>query len=101
MRLQIFTSVLILFFSLPAVAADREFQAEWKELFNGKDLTGWEQNIGKDSFSVVKGLLRAQGIEKSSHLFYVGDDNKDDIFKNFELVAIALLTHDAKSVNWN
>lgn len=88
---RMFLSILVLFFAVStvALAAEKNDQEGWKELFNGKDLSGWQPNIGKDSFSVENGLLRAQGIDKSSHLFYIGDDGKDDIFKNFELVAVA------------
>ena len=32
----------------------------WKQLFNGKDLTGW-QHVGPGSFTVENGLLRTHG----------------------------------------
>jgi hypothetical protein len=34
--------------------------AEWKQLFNGKDLAGWE-HVGPGSFTVEDGLLKPQG----------------------------------------
>ncbi|MDP3069785.1 MAG: DUF1080 domain-containing protein [Opitutaceae bacterium] len=61
----------------------------WRELFNGKDLTGWRANAYPDSWSVVDGTIRAHATKESSHLFFVGDgkNDKNDFvrFKNFEL----------------
>ena len=33
---------------------------QWQQLFNGKDLTGWE-HVGPRSFSVEHGLLKSEG----------------------------------------
>ena len=62
-------------------------KTKWVELFNGKDLKGWKANTKPISFSVVDGMLKAHGKRGMSHLFYVGDDNQDDVFVNFELEA--------------
>ena len=35
-------------------------QGNWKQLFNGKDLTGWK-HVGKGSSSVEDGLIRGHG----------------------------------------
>lgn len=35
-------------------------QGEWKQLFNGKDLTGWK-HVGDGSMSVENGLIRGHG----------------------------------------
>ena len=61
----------------------------WRELFNGKDLNGWQANVRPDSFTVQNGLLRAHGRSGMSHLFFVGDTGDDVAFKNFELIAVA------------
>ena len=61
---------------------------KWRELFNGKDLSGWEANVKPNSFTVENGLLKAHGKNGMSHLFYVGDQGKDVKFKDFELTAI-------------
>jgi hypothetical protein len=42
--------------SVPVVAAD----AGWKQLFNGKDLTGWK-HVDKGSMSVENGLIQTHG----------------------------------------
>jgi 3-keto-disaccharide hydrolase len=34
--------------------------AEWKQLFNGKDFTGWE-HVGPGKFVIEEGLLKTQG----------------------------------------
>ncbi|MEM9368899.1 MAG: DUF1080 domain-containing protein [Planctomycetota bacterium] len=61
-------------------------EATWLQLFNGKDLTGWEANRFPDSFSVADGVLKAHGRKGMSHLFYVGDTGDDIAFTNFELL---------------
>jgi hypothetical protein len=60
-------------------------EAEWTELFNGKDLTGWTANQNPGSFKVEDGILVANG--PISHLFYTGEFKKG-IFRNFELKAM-------------
>ena len=60
-------------------------EAQWTELFNGKDLTGWVANENPASFKVEDGLLVANG--PISHLFYTGDFKKG-VFRNFEMKAM-------------
>jgi hypothetical protein len=45
-----------------ALCAIPSFAAEsgWKELFNGKDLTGW-QHVGKGDMTVENGFIKTQG----------------------------------------
>jgi hypothetical protein len=43
-----------------AMAAGAAFAADWKPLFNGKDLSGWE-HVGPGSFTVEDGMLRTHG----------------------------------------
>ena len=58
------------------------------ELFNGKDLTGWEANLHPESFTVQDGLLKAHGRNGMSHIFHVDDSGRDVAWKDFELRAI-------------
>lgn len=68
--------------SLPAEDA-------WRELFNGKDLTGWRANVHPNSWSVVDGNIKARATKPSSHLFFVGDKTEGlERFKNFELEVV-------------
>jgi len=49
--------VLMTFSAISACASD---QSEWRQLFNGKDLTGWK-HAGPGFMSVENGLLRGNG----------------------------------------
>lgn len=42
----------------PDVKQDKK--SEWRQLFNGKDLTGW-RHVGPGSMSVEDGLIRGHG----------------------------------------
>ena len=63
--------------------------SDWQSLLNGKDLTGWKANSRPESYSVKDGVLKVHGKHGMSHLFFVGADDKDDIFVNFEFEAEA------------
>ncbi len=53
--------IALLLAALPSPAA-QEPAAGWKDLFNGKDLTGWvDVNTSKDTWSVRDGLLVCSG----------------------------------------
>ncbi|MHC4880372.1 MAG: sulfatase-like hydrolase/transferase [Planctomycetota bacterium] len=69
----------------PGAASDR---GAWRDLFNGRDLSGWEANVHPESFTVENGVLKAHGRNGMSHLFFVGDSGRDVAFKDFELLAI-------------
>ncbi len=70
----------------------------WRELFNGKDLTGWKANAYPDSWAVVDGTIRAHATQESSHLFYIGDGKGEfERFKNFELEVVARAEPNANS----
>jgi hypothetical protein len=83
MRKLFFASFPFLLFLFLISCQNKE--AEWTELFNGKDLNGWTANQNPGSFKVEDGLLVANG--QISHLFYTGDFKKG-IFRNFELKAM-------------
>ena len=82
-------AVAILNVSLPSFSGAAE--SAWRELFNGRDLTGWKANAYPDSWSVVDGAIKAHATKESSHLFYVGDrtDGTYERFKDFELEVVA------------
>ncbi len=48
--------LLVIFFTLCSVG----FPAGWRQLFNGKDLTGWEM-VGPGRFVVENGALKTEG----------------------------------------
>lgn len=77
----LFITLIVAVLSSTAFAQDG-----WRELFNGKDLTGWKANTYPDSWSVVDGVLRAKATKESSHLFFVGGRKEGlETFKDFEL----------------
>lgn len=76
---------LIVLCSFLLLASCQTREAEWTELFNGRDLSGWAANEHPESFKVEDGLLVANG--PIGHLFYTGDFKKG-VFRNFELKAI-------------
>ena len=66
----------------PAAADD--VGESWIEMFNGRDLTGWQANPEHpESFRVEDGVLVVDG--PRCHLFWVGDpdDPADEQFTNF------------------
>jgi len=60
-------------------------QGSWKELFNGRDLTGWKVSENKDSVYIEDGCLVTHG--NRAHAFYVGDEDGKETYKNFRLRA--------------
>jgi len=70
-------------------------KSEWKDLFNGKDLSGWRSNESEESFQVEDGMIIASG--PRSHLFYVGDGKEEPRFTSFELTADIKTTYHANS----
>lgn len=75
-----------LIFTVMLFAASARAEEGWRDLFNGRDLSGWKANVYPDSWTVTNGILRAHATKESSHLFFVGDKSEGfEIFKDFEL----------------
>jgi len=80
----------IAFITLLSILAVGSASAEdgWISLFNGKDLSGWKDNIATEekpeekanTFVVEDGVIKVQG--GRAHLFYVGEEG-NATFKNF------------------
>ena len=68
--------------------------ADWTNLFNGTDLTGWRIGENPDSFSVQDGLMVADG--PRAHAFYVGPDGAAS-FKDFVFETEVFTTYGANS----
>ena len=66
--------------SVPLAAAAGPGQ--WIDLFDGHSMTDWRPSENKNSWTVMDGMLTADGAR--SHLFYVGPVHGAE-FKNFEL----------------
>jgi hypothetical protein len=52
--------LLLTLLVLPALAPAQTQTEEWKQLFDGKDLTGWK-HVGPGSMTVEDGLIRTHG----------------------------------------
>lgn len=50
----------ILFILTSGISSNAKDKSEWRQLFNGKDLTGWKQ-VGPGSHYVENGLLKSKG----------------------------------------
>jgi len=59
--------------------------AQWVELLNGRDFTGWKASENPNSFQVKDGELRIEG--PRGHLFYDGPVGNHS-FTNFEVKAL-------------
>lgn len=67
--------------ALPTVAEDKCCDG-WKVLFNGKDLTGWEQHSGKAVYKVEDGVIAGHSVPNTGNSFLCTKDE----YKDFELV---------------
>ena len=80
-------SLLLILLLTAAVSLHAE--EAWRDLFNGKDLTGWKPNAYPESWSVVDGTIKAHATKSSSHLFFIRDKTDGvERFKNFELEVV-------------
>ena len=68
--------------------------AQWVELLNGRDLTGWKASENPNSFQVKDGELRIEG--PRGHLFYEGPVGNHS-FTNFEVKALIKTQEGANS----
>lgn len=53
---------------------------DWKQLWNGKDFTGW-QHIGYGKFVIEDGVLKTEGVDRTLGLFYYKDKVSDCIIR--------------------
>ncbi len=83
--------LLSCFMIILSIAACKDSNTEWTELFNGKDLNGWKASENPASFKVENGVLVCSG--PRAHLFYEASEP----FRNFELVAEIMTTPQANS----
>jgi len=67
MNRRIVLAVLFLGFAL---CPNRILAADWKQLFNGKDMTGW-QHVGPGNFILENGMLKSEG--GMGLLWYTGE----------------------------
>jgi hypothetical protein len=90
MYIQKYSLLAVLLYVLLTSCTSENKTDGWTQLFNGKDLFGWEANENPGSFKVVDSMIVANGLR--SHLLYVGDGKKPVNFRNFEL-SMDVMTH--------
>src|ERR1051326_2976362 len=56
----IFLSFFVCALTTPSSGSGKDHSKAWKQLFNGKDLTGWE-HVGPGQFAVENGMLKTEG----------------------------------------
>lgn len=59
--------------------------AQWKQLFNGKDLTGWNQKNGKARFSVEKGEIVGRTVANTPNSFLCTNEEYSDFILELDL----------------
>lgn len=72
--------ILSLLFVLPAIAAD----AEWTNLFNGKNLEGWERHSGTAEYRVEDGAIVGKTVAGSPNTFLCTKREYGDFILEFE-----------------
>ncbi|HOI28344.1 MAG TPA: DUF1080 domain-containing protein [Melioribacteraceae bacterium] len=60
-------------------------QPNWKSLFNGKDLSGWEQLNGSAKYYVMDGVLVGEAIVGSPNSFLCTKEKFSDFILEFEI----------------
>ena len=65
MRLKNFASLAFVVLATQAATADDG----WKDLFNGKNLDGWEQHSGKAKYFVADGILVGESVTNTGNSF--------------------------------
>lgn len=73
---------LVLLFLAPARAADEG----WIDLFNGKDLEGWQQINGKAKYEVKDGCILGTTVPDSPNSFLCTKKNYDNFELEFEVM---------------
>lgn len=75
---------IIVFFLLILSASTSEAQGQWRNLFNGKDLSGWKQLNGKARYQVVNGEIIGTTVFGEPNSFLVTEELYGDFILEFE-----------------
>ena len=67
-------------------SADAAAESGWTDLFNGKDLTGWEQVNGKADYRVEDGTIVGTTVMDSPNSFLAADKEYGDYILEFEVM---------------
>lgn len=84
MKKQAATPVLLSFLVL-TVCVPVCAKSQWKSLFNGKDLSGWNQKNGKALFKVQNGEIIGKTVANTGNSFLCTNDNYSDFILELDL----------------
>jgi hypothetical protein len=73
------------FVLLCLLASSSYAQPPWKEIFNGKDLSGWNQLGGTAKYYVEKGMLVGEAVPNSPNSFLVTEKQYSDFILEFDI----------------
>src|SRR5690606_16027524 len=59
---------------------------EWRELFNGEDLSGWAQVNGSAPYKVEKGVIVGTTVSNSPNSFLATEETYGDFIMEFEFM---------------
>ena len=71
--------------ALIALAVSTAGAAEWRSLFNGRDLTGWTEINGSAPYAVVDGAIVGTTVAGSPNSFLAHDEEFGDFILEFEV----------------
>lgn len=77
--------VIIVFFVMMIGMISLTAQENWKSLFNGKDLSGWEQLNGNSKYYVQDGILVGEAVVGSPNSFLCTKEKFSDFILEFEI----------------
>lgn len=78
-------AVLIASFALASCAAEPKTDDGWKNLFNGKDLTGWKTVAGTATFEVEDGIIVGTSVAGSPNTFLITEETYGDFILELDL----------------
>ncbi len=73
---------VILLLSINTIALGK---ADWQELFNGKDLSGWKKLNGDAGFYVEDGLIAGETVDGPLNTFLCTEKDYGDFILEFEI----------------
>ncbi|AQT67413.1 hypothetical protein STSP2_00557 [Anaerohalosphaera lusitana] len=75
----------LLIISILAVICQPSFAGEWKKLFNGENLDGWERKNGKAKYYAEDGVLVGQTVAGQPNSFLCTTDTYSDFILEYEM----------------
>ncbi|MHC4866226.1 MAG: 3-keto-disaccharide hydrolase [Planctomycetota bacterium] len=80
MKSSVFCLMIMLSMNIASFA-----DAQWEELFNGKDLSGWKRLNGTARFYVENGTIAGQTVDGPLNTFLCTEKDYDDFILEFEI----------------